>query len=113
MAEKLNPSDGEAHYLRAMGAIWSEDWALAALELDRAVALGDARSDVFQTEAFVAYKQEKRDKAIANYQKALDADPSNVLAQDYLQSLKSGKNEEENFESPAQSSWASAMTALD
>ena len=108
----LDPKDGEAHYLRAIGLIWAEDWQKAAVEVATAIALGATHSEVFETQGYLYWKLGKSDQAIAAYKQAYAVDPNAALAQDYSIALEKTPDMDILFEPQVQSDWATSMTAL-
>lgn len=108
----LDPKDGEAHYLRAIGLIWSQDWQKAADEVATAIALGARHSEVYETQGYLYWKLGKRDLAIAAYKQAYAIDPNAALALDYSIDLQKTPDMDILFEPHVQSDWATSMTAL-
>ena len=90
-AIRLNPDDAEAHYLNGVVHIWLEEWPAIVDDLTTANRLGINRSGLFENRGYAYFKMDKRQEALADYQKALELDPANAVASGNIALLQSGK----------------------
>lgn len=89
-AIQLDPNDPEAHFAEGIAYLAGGQWAAARDDMAKTLALGIARSEVYENMGYADYKLGQKDQAAADYQKTLEVDPNNATARDNLAALSSG-----------------------
>ncbi|HEX3073029.1 MAG TPA: tetratricopeptide repeat protein [Ignavibacteriales bacterium] len=79
-AVELNPSFHEAYYALGLCYVYTGDYTKALENLDKAVSINNRNSNYFYARANTySLMQDGREKALADYARAMDTDPSNGL----------------------------------
>ena len=89
-AVQMDPNDPEAHFAAGIADLAANQYQMAKDEFGQTLSLGVTRSEVYENLGYADFSLGLGPEAMADYQKALDADPDNATAQSNLTALQGG-----------------------